>query len=320
MFVFLDKSSAVFKVNMTDPIYNVDFFIDHGIVKQEPFVVESNNLTTSASVPIPARRPLDISDIKDFVIDLDASNSPSLHDGLNSLGMQSGQEVYTNGGSNILWGTRVNTMDSESLKPESFKMDDDDIFQVDKADLIQGPTLAELNANDDTLLADLSFDDLLLPEEKSYYINVSPNPSQLQLKFVTHTQQINNNTNVTNNNLFATSCPQNIFGFYKDSMEPTSSIPSSPYDPFNSKNSLAAFSPQSQNSSTSSLGKNPSSPPSASTPSVLQQKHSTLHELLMKKDVYSASPERSALGQSVPTNTSQMATSSGNISFLLFLG
>lgn len=48
----------------------------------------------------------------------------------------------------------------------SFKMDDDDIFQVDKAELIQGPTLAELNANDDTLLGDLNFDDLLLPEER----------------------------------------------------------------------------------------------------------------------------------------------------------
>lgn len=37
--------------------------------------------------------------------------------------------------------------------------------QVDKADLIQGPTLAELNANEDTLIGDLNFDDLLLPEE-----------------------------------------------------------------------------------------------------------------------------------------------------------
>ncbi|XP_014227489.1 uncharacterized protein LOC106652851 isoform X1 [Trichogramma pretiosum] len=48
----------------------------------------------------------------------------------------------------------------------SLKMDDDDdIFQVDQADLIQGPTLAELNSNEDTLLGDLNFDDLLLPDE-----------------------------------------------------------------------------------------------------------------------------------------------------------
>lgn len=51
------------------------------------------------------------------------------------------------------------------LDPSAYKMDDDDIFQVDKADLIQGPTLAELNANEDTLLGDLNFDDLLLPNE-----------------------------------------------------------------------------------------------------------------------------------------------------------
>lgn len=49
----------------------------------------------------------------------------------------------------------------------ALKMDEDDIFQVDKAELIQGPTLAELNANDETLeLGDLNFDDLLLPEER----------------------------------------------------------------------------------------------------------------------------------------------------------
>lgn len=40
--------------------------------------------------------------------------------------------------------------------------------QVDKADLIgfsQGPTLAELNANDESLLSDLNFDDFLLPSQ-----------------------------------------------------------------------------------------------------------------------------------------------------------
>lgn len=57
----------------------------------------------------------------------------------------------------------------------SFKMDDDDIFQVDKADLIQGPTLAELNANDDTLLGDLNFDDLLLPEECMQPLRIGSN-------------------------------------------------------------------------------------------------------------------------------------------------
>lgn len=44
-----------------------------------------------------------------------------------------------------------------------FPMEEDDLFQVDKADLIQGPTLAELNANDESLLADLNFDDFIVP-------------------------------------------------------------------------------------------------------------------------------------------------------------
>ncbi|XP_012287680.1 uncharacterized protein LOC105703686 isoform X2 [Orussus abietinus] len=70
-----------------------------------------------------------------------------------------------------VWGVRPDQTDSPfKLDPDqldvSFKMDNDDIFQVDTADLIQGPTLAELNANDDTLLGDLNFDDLLLPDEQ----------------------------------------------------------------------------------------------------------------------------------------------------------
>ena len=46
-------------------------------------------------------------------------------------------------------------------------MEEDDIFQVDKNDLIQGPTLAELNANDESLLSDLNFDDFVLPVQMS---------------------------------------------------------------------------------------------------------------------------------------------------------
>ena len=48
-----------------------------------------------------------------------------------------------------------------------FPMEEDDIFQVDKADLIQGPTLAELNANDESLLTDFNFDDFVMPTQLS---------------------------------------------------------------------------------------------------------------------------------------------------------
>jgi len=59
--------------------------------------------------------------------------------------------------------------DLETMKAISmFPMEEDDIiFQVDKNDLIQGPTLAELNANDESLLCDLNFDDFVLPVQMS---------------------------------------------------------------------------------------------------------------------------------------------------------
>lgn len=85
------------------------------------------------------------------------------------------------GDGNMMWGTRVG-LDMDLCRNDALiHMDDDDIFQVvDKADLIQGPTLAELNANDETLLGDLNFDDLLLPEESSYsYVNV---PQKLSMQ------------------------------------------------------------------------------------------------------------------------------------------
>ncbi|GLV31758.1 Repressed by TOR [Carabus blaptoides fortunei] len=293
---------------MTDPMYNGDFFIDPGItVKQEPFPLDTNTIITSASMPIPVRRGgggSDMSHLREFGIELESSDSPSMQDSVNSMGgMQTGQDLYSNSVSNTVWSNRLCGIDGEPTKSETFKMDDDDIFQVDKADLIQGPTLAELNANDDTLLEDLNFDDLLLPEEKSYYINVSANPSQI--KFSTPAHQMNNNTNLINNNVYGTSCPQ-FLGFYKESLD----MPASPFDTFNSKSPLATFSPTSEHSSTSSLlHQSTSSPPAATTASTtLQQRHSTLHELLLKKEAYSASPDRSLLGQSVPASTSPIAT------------
>lgn len=56
-----------------------------------------------------------------------------------------------------------------------FPMEEDDIFQVDKADLIQGPTLAELNANDESLLTDLNFDDFLLPGQQQLQLMAGRN-------------------------------------------------------------------------------------------------------------------------------------------------
>ncbi|XP_012259728.2 CREB3 regulatory factor [Athalia rosae] len=114
-----------------------------GLIKQEP---AQEMVPSSASVPIPGG-----------------------HRGTRGVYDQFSPSPLT---APSAWGPRPDHVISPfKLDPDqldtSFKMDDDDIFQVDKADLFQGPTLAELNANDDTLLGDLNFDDLLLPEEQN---------------------------------------------------------------------------------------------------------------------------------------------------------
>ncbi|KAG7299016.1 hypothetical protein JYU34_017491 [Plutella xylostella] len=133
---------------MSESIYTHDFLLEGGVeIKQESPYEGS----MSASVPIPSRR----AELCDFSseIDLCLQDSSSFH---NLPSMQ-----YT----------RLN-YDADANKPDTIKMDDDDIFQVDKADLILGPTLAELNANPDTMLDDLNFDDLLLPEESGYAVQI----------------------------------------------------------------------------------------------------------------------------------------------------
>lgn len=145
---------------MDDPKYG-DFSLGSAmdVVKQEP-VQEMG--AASASVPIPGGHRGTTRGAYDQF-------SPS------PLAVSSG------------WGMRTDHMEYPfKMDPDqldiSFKMDEDDIFQIDKAELIQGPTLAELNANDDTLLGDLNFDDLLLPEERIQPIkaqNVQPSSTSL---------------------------------------------------------------------------------------------------------------------------------------------
>ncbi|KAF5295290.1 hypothetical protein FQA39_LY13155 [Lamprigera yunnana] len=277
---------------MTD--YSGEFFFDPGIiVKQEPETTDISANTT-ASVPIPTRRS-DIFSLCDLGIEFESSSSP--YQEYNFPG-----QIFTNNtfasADNTMWTTRITDLDSDFPKSEALiHMDDDDIFQVDKADLIQGPTLAELNANDENLLEDLNFDDLLLPEEGTYsYIHSNPILAQ---KISTPVMQIINNH--LNNTAMASSCPQPGIGFYRDSLE-AGSASSSPFDNFTNKASVPAFSPTSQTSSTSSLLLSISSP-SLPPAGLSSQKHSALHELLLKRENYSGSPERPALGQSVPAHS-----------------
>lgn len=284
---------------MGDPVYTGDFFIDQGFtIKQEPGI---DPMCTSASVPIPQRRFID-SDFRDFGFDLnsDLLNSPSIsHD--QNYDISSGLPINEN---SMLWKMET--------KGESFKMDEEDIFQVDKADLIQGPTLAELNANDDTLLGDLNFDDLLLPEDGSgYFMNV-PSVTMGQHDITTPIVQVNDSQMMPQSHLSvntpftASSFPPAGLGFLKENFNASSSVPSSPLDMYLQNAVTSALSPSShsQHSSSSSILQ----PPQETTPpsiSPLQLKHSTLHELLLKKESYS-SPDRlhTLLGKSVPGPTS----------------
>lgn len=279
-----------------DNYTRADFYLDAGVtIKQE--VIDGGNYNTSASVPIPSRR---IMDYHDMQFDLETSQSPSYTD-VNLLA-----DIPSNEG-NMMWSTRMG-LDTDLSKTDALiHMDDDDIFQVDKADLIQGPTLAELNANDDTLLGDLNFDDLLLPEENSYnYTNIpimpKSNTAALQMNSNMHSNRINNN----HSTLTVSSCPQTRLGFYRENMDIGTS---NTYSLFaNNKSSMGQFTSADQSCSSSPLQLR-------GTPPLLQssmnQKHSTLHELLLKKETGDHSPDRVVLGQSVPGPTTPIMGSSG---------
>ncbi|CAG9857992.1 unnamed protein product [Phyllotreta striolata] len=262
--------------------FGKDFFLDPGItIKQEPDnnLQQSNNINnTSASVPIPRR---DANNYRDFAFDFDNSQSPLYCDiGLNNAQMPGVQDPFQGDSPSL---NRL-IYNDEMLKSEAFihSMDDDDIFQVDKADLIQGPTLAELNANDDNLLGDLNFDDLLLPEENTYIILEKGNSQYASHRF-------NNNP--------VTSLPSQGLLYNKDLDVPTSIQFGTP-DNYN-KLYKTAFSPESQTSSSSSLVH------SLSSPSNFPPKRSALQDLLVKKDVpYNDSPDHSVLGQSFPERNS----------------
>lgn len=287
---------------MADPMYSGEFYIDSNFgIKPEPMGIDSVTCSTNAtaSMPIPTRRGINMSELRSFGMEsLDTSPSSS-----SFQSSATGPPLYSG---NLLWGTRLVGPDPE------IKMDDDDIFQVDKSDLIQGPTLAELNANDETLLGDLNFDDLLLPDESSYYINVPSIGTRLSpaLQISTHTSA---NTNVSN---CASSFPPDGLGFYRDTLTSTS-VPSSPLDVSGIKINQNV-SPASHHSSSSSLHIHSATPSITPPPlgvSPLQHKHSTLHELLMKKDTISGSPDKHVLGQSVPGPSSplHLATQSGGV-------
>lgn len=218
----------------------------------------------------------------------------------NSFGFQQSGS-YTGGGT-LMWDGVSPMMNTT----ETFHMDEDDIFQVDKSDLIQGPTLAELNG--DNLYVDLAnIEDILAADSNQYMqqanmqnltqltavnfqnlqnaINESSQSEQLSPNQFHHTIAIPQTPHNTPIPSFHASGGQIIF--YDDP-----SANNSPYDVYSPPNTLsistnlrtvagnqgqlAAFSPGSHSStSTSSIALNSSlSPPpsqSSSTPSRVRQ-------------------------------------------------
>lgn len=157
---------------MSESIYNGggggDMFFESGVeIKQEsPFELAA----VSASVPIPQRR----TDVVDFSNDMDLL-----------------QDTFS-GSFHSVPNIQYPKLDFDNTtKVDCLKMDDDDIFQVDKADLILGPTLAELNANPDTMLDDLNFDDLLLPEDSGFAIQIGGAMSGASISHLDETRNMN---------------------------------------------------------------------------------------------------------------------------------
>lgn len=283
-------------------------------------------LTTAMAIP----RSKLAGDYADFNYEYDQSQSPQLNQDTAYIQTMNYGLQQTSANSNAMWSVIGDAM--ALSKQEPFPMDDDDIFQVDKADLFHAPTLAELN--EDTILGDLNIDDFILPSENStllltntptlttlqpHSFHTTTMPPQQLLQHHqhgsvgggTHNYTITSTTPTT-----AQGIPIGRDALLFDEQTNTSSSPYDIYNPTqNSLNSSAAFSPGSQTSSNSPLLINSISPPPYilnnnnnlnsnnnninNNNSIQRNKYTTLQELL--KQEYPMSPDRTTeMGQSVP--------------------
>lgn len=279
----------------------------------------NNPMLTTASMPIPHRGTANnrlLADLSEYVFDLETSQSPQLlQDISNFTNNTSGgtmfelqsPEIALNSG----WPDFGGPQNISVATKQEYLMEEEDIFQVDKADLIQGPTLAELNA--DNLYVDLlNIDEIIAADQMSPHLTTlethfnpngaiqsSPNvPIQI---FSPQTPQTPNNSLQSNPS------------FYDDQTPTTSN---SLYDKYHSSTPTNA----SINNSSSSSPITPP-PPSQSyyttantgNVGVVQHnpKFTTLHELLMKKNDALQYRRERQLGQSVPGGSTRPVISPG---------
>jgi CREB3 regulatory factor len=202
-----------------------------GSNNQQPAVamdsLSNNPILTTASMPIPSRNNLNSQarlacDLSDFIYDLDSQspqpkNDMVIQDVNFVVNATSGgtmfelQSINSNSNSQNIW----NDINSAVTKTEPTYMDDEDlnfdIFQVEKSDLIQGPTLAELNG-DYTDLGMLNIDDLLLPDEFTQNQPASSlHPLQISPNINIHSQSNEGSTSTIQNYLLTQCLPTQIF-------------------------------------------------------------------------------------------------------------
>ncbi|XP_022912219.1 protein CREBRF homolog [Onthophagus taurus] len=281
--------------------YNEDFFFDPGIaIKQEPV---NENVTISASVPIPGRRQMDLSDLQDVQYPFEATQSPSYQD-ISQLQTQCEPIL----GANTMWGSR--DIVEPITKQECMNLDDYEIFNVDKSDLIQDASLVEMNANDDFL--DLNFDDLILPDETLNGLILQQSTPPVPNRYVSPIQNVVNNNFSNNTSLLASSCPSGGMGYYRDAMEFTNTNNTN-FNQFNKSSYINLNLNQNLNQNNRLLP-NSSNPPSPA--GTLSPKKSALHDLLMKP----SQPESPVLGKLTPTKSTSPTISGINPSIVARMG
>jgi hypothetical protein len=191
----------------------------------------NNPLLSTASIPLSIPRKSDFSgisnissnnqrilaDLSDIVFEFDKSQSPMNDSGDNS-GFRPNQIIISNDGNlfgmqnnsfgnNLTWeiNSIMNSTNMMVTDP-GFQMDEDDIFQVDKSDLIQGPTLAELNG--DNLYKDLLNMEEMLTSESAQILPSQTNQNQFtQLT----TANFHNLQNAIESNMNSIEIPQSMF-------------------------------------------------------------------------------------------------------------
>lgn len=289
--------------------------------------LSSNPMLTTASMPIPQRNNAQINrvstiiDYPDYIFDLEASQSPQMVQDISYTTNASGGTMYELQSSDVTlnsnWSEMGGPQTASVATKQEYLMEEEDIFQVDKADLIQGPTLAELNG--DNLYVDLlNIDEIIAAEELSPQMTHLDNytsaiqsspclPIQIFSQAITTPQTPNNSLQSSSgfydDQTLTTSSPYEFNGKYQSTPTNSSSLNNS---------TSAAFSPGGSSSSPITLNSSSVTPPppayfspaNSGNVGIVQHnpKYTTLHELLMKKNDAVQFRRERQLGQSVPAN------------------